>query len=241
MSYILDALKKSEQERDLGQVPTLNTKPYVNKKDKSLLPVWIGACGIFGVSVAGAFFYFDYQKSTNFPPTELIKQQSIAPMDLVKEEQTHSVTETMDILALENPRFVKHQAPPVPVTAVKPELATEADVPVKKAVTGKVIMATENIEQPIAEVVESNIETEQVAFIEIPTVDELSTSLRQRIPDLALNVHVYDDEPAERFILMNMKRYKEGEQTREGLFLEEILPNGVVMSLNGTLFRVMNQ
>jgi hypothetical protein len=61
---------------------------------------------------------------------------------------------------------------------------------------------------------------------------------RQINADLRVNVHVYSKSQEERFVLLNMKLYHEGDQLREGPLLEEITQDGVVLSLRGERFRV---
>ncbi|TPW18304.1 MAG: hypothetical protein FD130_318, partial [Halothiobacillaceae bacterium] len=73
----------------------------------------------------------------------------------------------------------------------------------------------------------------------LPLLDQLDLSLRQRIPEMSLDVHVYTPEAANRFVLINMKRYREGEQTQEGLLVEAIEPRGVILSLEGHAFRLL--
>jgi general secretion pathway protein B len=51
-----------------------------------------------------------------------------------------------------------------------------------------------------------------------------------------MTVHIYDEDPAKRFVLINARKYREGERTREDIGVEEILPDGVVLSLEGHRF-----
>jgi general secretion pathway protein B len=64
----------------------------------------------------------------------------------------------------------------------------------------------------------------------------LPPDVEARAPAFLMTVHVYDEEPAKRFVLINALKTKEGERTREGLVLEEILPNGAVLSFQGHKF-----
>ena len=53
-----------------------------------------------------------------------------------------------------------------------------------------------------------------------------------------LDLHVWSEEPRNRFIMVNLKKYREGEKLHSGLVLEEILPDGMVMSYQGERFLV---
>jgi general secretion pathway protein B len=67
---------------------------------------------------------------------------------------------------------------------------------------------------------------------------ELPQELRNKLDLPRLDVHVYSEEPQGRFILVNLEKYREGETLASGLVLEEILPDGMVMSYQGERFRV---
>ncbi|HET9388341.1 MAG TPA: general secretion pathway protein GspB [Steroidobacteraceae bacterium] len=61
------------------------------------------------------------------------------------------------------------------------------------------------------------------------------------IPALRLDLHVYAPKPQDRFALVNMHRVKEGDTLPEGVRVEEIIPDGVVMSHNGMKFLLPRQ
>ncbi len=67
-------------------------------------------------------------------------------------------------------------------------------------------------------------------------------SIFQRLSGgLRLDVHVYSDKPRDRFVLINLQKYHEGEQLQEGPVLDEITVDGVVLSLQGQQFLVRSQ
>jgi general secretion pathway protein B len=68
----------------------------------------------------------------------------------------------------------------------------------------------------------------------LPTAEELTA--RGGLPELKLELHVYSNKPAERFVFVNGSRYREGDTTREGAQVEEITRDGVVMNLRGNRF-----
>jgi general secretion pathway protein B len=55
---------------------------------------------------------------------------------------------------------------------------------------------------------------------------------------LVVNAHVYTPQPAGRFVLLNMKKYVEGDRLAEGPTLEEITREGVVLEVPDGRFRV---
>jgi len=56
------------------------------------------------------------------------------------------------------------------------------------------------------------------------------------LPQLRLDLHVYAVKPQDRFALINMHRMREGDSLQDGVRVEAITPDGVVMSHNGSRF-----
>lgn len=68
----------------------------------------------------------------------------------------------------------------------------------------------------------------------LPRADEIAA--RGGGPELRLELHVYSTRPAERIVFINSHQYREGETTQEGARIEQITPEGVVMNMNGSRF-----
>ena len=56
------------------------------------------------------------------------------------------------------------------------------------------------------------------------------------LPNLRLDLHVYAAKPQDRFALINMHKLHEGDSLQDGVRVESITPDGVVMSHNGSKF-----
>jgi general secretion pathway protein B len=56
------------------------------------------------------------------------------------------------------------------------------------------------------------------------------------LPELRLDLHVYAAKPQDRFALINMRRVHEGDSVQAGVRVDGIVPEGVVMSHNGSKF-----
>ena len=70
-----------------------------------------------------------------------------------------------------------------------------------------------------------------------PLIHELSWGFRSQLPPLALNVHMYSDDPAQRFVLINMQRYNEGDVMEDsGIEIVQVIPEGVALRLAGRDF-----
>jgi hypothetical protein len=56
------------------------------------------------------------------------------------------------------------------------------------------------------------------------------------LPQLRLDLHVYALKPQDRFALINMHKMHEGDSLQDGVRVDSITPDGVVMSHNGSKF-----
>src|SRR5206468_9195600 len=67
----------------------------------------------------------------------------------------------------------------------------------------------------------------------LPTINEMTLSGAQALPELHLDVHVYATRPAERFVYVNMRKYHEGATLQEGPTIERIRRDGIILSYQG--------
>ena len=65
---------------------------------------------------------------------------------------------------------------------------------------------------------------------------DLAVANGANLPELRLDMHVYDPKPQARFALINMQKVTEGQIMKGDVKVEAITPEGVVMSHNGTKF-----
>jgi hypothetical protein len=56
------------------------------------------------------------------------------------------------------------------------------------------------------------------------------------LPDLHLDIHVYSSNPEDRFVFVNMSKYKERATLDDGPVVREITPDGVILEYLGTGF-----
>lgn len=63
-----------------------------------------------------------------------------------------------------------------------------------------------------------------------------SLALRNRLPDFRMTVHIYDADPARRFVYINGRKLTEKERSKEGLQLERVVAEGAVLSWQGESF-----
>ncbi|MBS0365841.1 MAG: general secretion pathway protein GspB [Proteobacteria bacterium] len=56
------------------------------------------------------------------------------------------------------------------------------------------------------------------------------------LPPLHLDLHVYAARPADRFVMINMHKLRQGEMLPDGVRVDDITPDGAVLSYNGSRF-----
>ncbi|WP_273457608.1 general secretion pathway protein GspB [Nevskia ramosa] len=57
---------------------------------------------------------------------------------------------------------------------------------------------------------------------------DMPPAYRADFPPIAIDVHVYNDNPQRRFVLINGRRYREGDALSEGPRIAQIVPEGIV-------------
>jgi len=68
----------------------------------------------------------------------------------------------------------------------------------------------------------------------LPRADDMAA--RGALAELRLELHVWSSKPQERFAFVNGRRYREGDATADGATVEEITREGVIMNLGGNRF-----
>ena len=76
---------------------------------------------------------------------------------------------------------------------------------------------------------------------EIIDIEIAKVSHNFYLPDLHIDIHVYSENAAERFVFINMKKYDEGSFLDEGPLITAITEEGVVLEQNGISFLLSNK
>jgi general secretion pathway protein B len=75
----------------------------------------------------------------------------------------------------------------------------------------------------------------------LPSINEINLAGQPALADLHLDVHVYATKPSERFVYINMRKYREGATLAEGPVVERIRRDGVVLNYQGLRFVLPRQ
>ncbi|HET7369228.1 MAG TPA: general secretion pathway protein GspB [Gammaproteobacteria bacterium] len=138
-----------------------------------------------------------------------------------------------------SPATVVHAVPsaPLPQPDVR-SLATEAALAAPIAVDKPAVTAEPAKESPSSSPFPPAAAkgSERVDADEAPALDTLPEPVRQGLPALHMQIHVYADNPADRFVMINMHRYVEGDTLAAGPKVIRIRPDGVVLRYRGRSF-----
>ena len=206
MSFILDALRKSETERqhkgsaEFASVPTSEGR-------REGPPAWLWVLG--ALLLINLAVLIGILLRPDVDPPGGVAESSLAAEPRV---ETPARSEQRDdfaarvALARENAP-AREESPPPPVE--------EAPAVIAKSTPSTAISRSVGA---------------------LPTIHEVRAQGRVSLPDLHVDIHVFSETARDRFVFINMSKYKEGSRLPDGPLVEEITPDGVVLSMNGTTF-----
>ena len=70
----------------------------------------------------------------------------------------------------------------------------------------------------------------------LSSANQLRVNGTLQMAELHLDIHVYSDAPADRFVFINMAKHRENSRLVEGPLVKEITREGVILSYQGTDF-----
>jgi len=245
MSILLDALKRSESQRELGTVPTLQTSTDLLNPSGAESRSWLVATLVLLAAVLMTWLGLQqFHVSDAAPERSLARQAAETPETGVAESAEQSVdeksaTEEKSIL----PKFTgakvlnsdRANAEKARIEAqlraggdvrnfVAPEQDPSAvvDNPTRdNALRQTELPKVEIAGREKATAAESSIgaepyEPDIISYWQVPE------AMREGLPDLRISVLVFAAQPENRFVLLNGERLREGEELPNGLVLEEI-------------------
>jgi general secretion pathway protein B len=225
MSFILDALKKSESERQRQAGPALLEMRIVRPARR--LPIWALIVGVLLIISVGVLAWLAWRPA---PAPATAAAPAAAPA-------TGAVANSAPGGAA--PAAVVQSPLGAAPAAAGPALAPGTLAAAPTAVQPPAQAATDDnpadTEPAVAPAAGSTRETNSAANLH--TYAELGGSL----PELRLDLHVYAANPAERYAFINMHKVREGDTTAEGVQVKEITREGVVLDYRGTEFLLGRQ
>jgi general secretion pathway protein B len=216
MSYILDALKRADAQRERGQVPGLNAQPV------SVAPApgapsrvgwWVGlVCGLTAVAAGGLYWHSDSTQAAPAPVVAAAPAAAISPAPAPLPA------------AVPAPLPSVKSVPPTPPPTAQPPVTQPAPPP------------TAPVFKPVPP--QRREAASAAAASAVPALSELPEDIRRTVPKLVVSGSVYSSNPAQRMLIVNGQVLNEGSTLAPDLVLERIGAKSAVLSLRGTRFRL---
>jgi general secretion pathway protein B len=235
MSLLLDALRKAEQERRLGQPPSALDPPApVSAAPRERSPRVLVRVGLLAGVVAVLAWALSGGPRPPKPGTSVVPPETAAvPARPAPAPSAPPLLEAESLAEVEPLESLADLplAPPPPAPR-RAEPAAEPERVIAEVPAGEQALRVVEAQAPV---LTPQAPTSEVgpAPPGLPRIADLPPQIRQAFPEPRLEVHVYNDDPQRRFVLMDGQRYREGDRVGDGARVARILPDGVVLEASG--------
>jgi general secretion pathway protein B len=257
MSYILDALKKSEKERQRGTVPDLLTvQDALEQKTKKRL-MW--PCLLLAALLLNAGLLLWWLGTWQTKKTTIVAQSTTEKQLDSKVFKSPSPTLTatksprVNAGVYESKNSVAKPAEKL-LNVVQQNQQVQAKTDLYSRIPDKQIPTVNTKDFPeISSIVpqqspvitnhssvepQTNTYTRALAEKRVFNMKELPLSVQQGLPAFSISAFVYSIDPTIRMVKINGQAMREGQDLIAGLKLEEITQNGVIFSYQNYRFRI---
>ena len=236
MSFILDALKKSESDRQRQSGPALYEVKVAPPRTR--LPPWAIAIAALLVVNLGIVMWMMLRHSAHGSepaPASAASAASVVapaapipapvpaaapPAALVAPPGAATTQVTPPPLSADAPRSAAAAAPGGTRAADEPNPSDYA--PAEEAAPAPAGTLSTHVRRGTVE--------------GVPLYQDAAATPGTQIPQLRLDLHVFAPRPQDRFVMINMHKLREGDSTADGVRVDSITPEGALMSYNGQRF-----
>ena len=241
MSILLDALKKSESQRLLGQTPTIHTAIEASGAKRETELHWIALSMLVLSAVAIAWFVWQQYRQPvlklddagvdvvalpQVAETPLVETQAPAEARQRREKLSQSFNSYEAEKNDENDREVALSSPAIAQDSSGPAAPQPAPDQLRSAEETKALTS------PSRSMKRQPHQSEPISFWQLPQ------AMRDGLPEFRINVLVYAEKPEDRFLLINGQRLVEKEELTAGVVLDEIRRDGAVFRYRNYRFLV---
>jgi general secretion pathway protein B len=239
MSFILDALRKSEQERRQTDSLVLTSGPStIELPRRRLAPL---AAGAFAIVVALAVILYWTLLERRTEPVPALATVTSTTAARAPESSAAPATATAP---MENSRAVADipvapELKPYPLMQTRETpgaraLADEAQVePRQSTRMPRTTPPTNTIAVAPADIAPNPPRTEPVKFLRT-----MPSDFQRSLPELTVNIHIYAPREADRILYINNRQYHSGDRVGDGIVVEDIVEDGAILSFHGQQFKL---
>lgn len=223
MSYILEALRKAERERNLGQVPTLEGAAAPEEEIESRPWLWVLVVGLLVNAVVFGVWWLYPRTPAPTVPVAAVETRELSPLP-GSSGQRPAVADYLPppTTVIEEP----YSEPPV--VAVPESEPEPAPVPARTLSAAPAEPEEEAYEEPA---IEATPVTQEITHFR-----DMPPEFRRSLPEMKIDAHFYTDVPGRSFVMINLRKYKPGERLAEGPQVVEVASDGVILSYQGQQF-----
>lgn len=239
MSYILDALRRSERERQQAEPLVLNAvgADAVELPRSRVVPTVAAVALVVGTILAlGGYWVLQVRRSVTLP---VAAQSSVtahesaagAPATVAKVGD-HGVPKIRPAPELQPNPFVAGR-----LSSSVRDLAGEARVR-SSGGQGRVApavrtQAAEETNASLQPVVAAPVTEAAIKFLRA-----MPSEFQRALPKLTVTIHIYAPREADRILYINNHQYHAGDRVGDGVVVKEIVQDGAVLSFRGQLFKL---
>ena len=236
MSYILEALKKAERKRELEERPksiAFSTETVRQPRKRALWPYLLVAVLIVNIVFLVRWLWVGSPADLKgagraAAPNSIAQPPPMPPAPARSEEgQVAEVRKPSQQVVQREPKRAVEKAPSRPAIP-------EREAPVPSALPAKSATAEAAAKEPAS----PGERRSPPATGKLYGLNELPPDVKSGLPEFRITGHAYSAEAQTRVVRINEKILQEGQEISPGLKLDEITPNGVVLSSQGYRFRV---
>lgn len=238
MSLILEALRKSEAERRRGQAPGLHSAlPASALSRAATRPVWPWVVTTLALLLTGilAAILFLQRPATHTPMTDAPSNHATVSAETVPIHPTPAVI--APAIPAPNRAVVQSAPAAAPPTVPKPSYtpaakpqtptSTVASAPVPETAPAPAPVP-EEVSPPPVDTPEATLAT-STDGPRIASIADLDSSTRAALPPLKLTMHVWNADPALRFVIVDGHRLGEGGKLDDAI-IDTITRDGLILS-----------
>lgn len=239
MSYILEALKKAQAERQLGDTPTIHA-PVLDAPVERHAPLrkpLVGVVAVMGVVIAALGAVVWRQAAAPAPVTA---PSTPVPVPALPAAVQVAATPQPAQIAVAPADSAAAPAPakPVPVPTPAARVTPAAPPPPAVPVTPAPPPATVAKAPAPAAPVPVPQADEPARAEPVQALRDLPEPIRRAIPPVAMSGYMYSSNPADRLILIDKVLRREGDEVAPGLVLERLEAKGAVFAFRGYRYRM---
>lgn len=233
MSFILEALKKSEQQRLQNNIPqqeVCKRTLSLSSRRSSRWFYWLVAGFLSLVLIGGWWFYRRIEPATLVVPSPAVNGASHAPAALTQPRPSEPPPVPYDSVSapVSQPDASSNKASPTISAESRAPAASPARI---GGITPKKMLG---IAEPGTTVVSGQPEA-QISE-NLPLYLDLPKELRDRIPRLTMSMHYHSSDPGRRLVRINDRLLHEGDWLSNELHVVEITHTGAILDFQGKSF-----